>query len=136
MSFFNDLNMFQAVGLTFLTLAAAATLTASLRHRISRRAGLGWLSLWVGSAIALRWPETTKVAASFLGISRGADLVFYSAILAALAAFFLLFLRLRQAENHITELTRRIAILHAQKSLPKSRSTAADRERSDSSGIG
>jgi hypothetical protein len=77
---------------------------------MTSREGLFWSSLWFASAIALVNPGLTMSLARTLGIGRGADLVFYSAILAAGVAFFFTFLRLRRIEGQLTELVRHIAL--------------------------
>ncbi len=52
--------------------------------------------------------------AHFLGVGRGADLIFYLFALLGMAAVFNLHLRLRSHMEAMTELARRIAILSAQ----------------------
>ena len=45
-----------------------------------------------------------------LGIARGADLVFYCAILAMFIGFFMVYVRLRRLETTLTKLTRHLAL--------------------------
>jgi hypothetical protein len=58
-------------------------------------------------------PELTSKIATYLGIGRGADLVFYVVSLAGIAVVFNLHLRLRSYAEDISELTRSLAILSA-----------------------
>jgi hypothetical protein len=63
--------------------------------------------------VALVRPEWTAAAARFLGIARGADLVFYCSILSAMVGFLLTYLRLRRLESEITRLVRELALARA-----------------------
>src|SRR5204862_219906 len=78
---------FQTISLTVAALLFAVTLAAAARRAINRRAALGWAVLWIAAAVAIARPSLTVAVARFLGIGRGADLVFYCAILGMLVAF-------------------------------------------------
>lgn len=93
-------------------LAAHAAIRTG-RRQISRRQGLFWCLLWTAGTVAILSPMSTNVAASYLGIGRGADLVFYLAIVAGLWVCLAFYNRFRQLEAMITELVRRDAIEHA-----------------------
>ena len=69
-----------------------------------------WILLWAAAAIAIARPRLTVLAARALGIDRGADLIFYLAILATLIGFFLIYVRLRRVEENLTHLVRHLAI--------------------------
>ena len=74
--------------------------------------------IWLAAAGAILVPDATMRLAHLLGIGRGADLVFYIAILAALVVFFLLYLRLVRLEHHLTELVRHLALADAARRGP------------------
>ena len=99
---------FQIIGITFCALAISFTWFAG--KRLTRRSTLLWNLLWLGAAVTIAFPQMTVVMARSLGISRGADLVFYSAILAMIVGYFVIFVRLRRIEMSLTQLARRIAI--------------------------
>ena len=80
------------------------------RSRLSSRIALAWGVLWIAAAIAIAFPQLTVVVANFLGIARGADLVFYLAILGMFVAFFLVHLRLRRFEAELTKVVRELAL--------------------------
>ena len=63
--------------------------------------------------MAIAVPDLPGLAARALGIGRGADLVFYLAILAGLVACRYFYNRYRRLENVVTELARAIAIADA-----------------------
>ncbi len=104
---------FQIVGILVLIGLFALTLTNAARRHLSWRAATGWSLLWITSAAAIALPDSTMVAADLLGIDRGADLVFYCAILAMSAGFFLAFVRFRRLEQELTRVVRHLAIKEA-----------------------
>lgn len=72
-----------------------------------------WVLLSATAALAIRNPELTHQAAQILGIGRGADLVFYSAILAALFASYSYYIRLVRLENNLASVVRELAVTTA-----------------------
>lgn len=107
------MNAFQILGVGFSLLVVLLVAAALLRRRVARGPGVFWLLVWCAAAGAIAFPQATALAAAALGISRGADLVFYCAILAMMAGFFLVYARLRRLEASVTELTRYLAIRDA-----------------------
>ena len=101
---------FQIIGLTVSAIFALLTVAAMIRHRITRGSALAWLLLWIAAGVAFWEPELTRMVANRLGIQRGADLVFYCAILAMFVGFFLVFAKLRRVEDNLTTLVREIAV--------------------------
>ncbi len=107
------MNVFQILGATLLVLFSLVTAVAAFRRRLAWGPALFWIALWSAATAALIAPQLTVVAARLLGIERGADLVFYCGILALLAGFFLIYLRLRRIDQNVTVLVRQLAILEA-----------------------
>jgi hypothetical protein len=101
------MSAFQIIALTVLVLFTALTAASFARSR--RPAVLLWILVWGAAGVAIAVPNSTTWVAHALGIERGADLVFYFAVLGGLVAFFLVFLRLRGLNREITLLTRHIA---------------------------
>jgi len=101
---------FQILAISGLTVVVILTIRAVARKKISPAAGVFWLALWIGGAIAIGWPAITVEVARALGIARGADLVSYLSILAMLVGFFLLNLRIRRMESQITAIVRELAL--------------------------
>ncbi len=104
------MNTFQILGLLAAAAFIGVTVHRLTRHRLGAASGIGWIVLWAAAAIAIVFPEITVWLAGILGIQRGADLVFYVAILAGLAGFYLVLSRLRRIERDLTLLTRRLAL--------------------------
>jgi hypothetical protein len=107
--------VFVPVCATVMAFSAWRTATA----RVPRRSGLLWTLIWAAAAAFIAWPQTTTGIASWLGIGRGADLVFYLTTLGGLAAPIYFYLRQRRFEVLLTDVMRRQAIHDASKgSLP------------------
>ena len=107
------MNVFQLFGATLLLFFSVLTVVAATRRRMAWGPALFWLSLWIAAAVAIIDPRITVMVAHFLGIDRGADLVFYCGILAMFAGFFLTYVKLRRIDRNNTKLVRQIAILEA-----------------------
>jgi hypothetical protein len=101
---------FQLAAFVLLGLAVAATVTLAVRHRISGRVGFAWSLLWIAAIVAIARPELTVTVAHTLGIARGADLVFYLAILGMFVGFFAVYVRLRRFETEMTRIVRELAL--------------------------
>jgi len=101
---------FQTIGLTIAAILVAATFAAAAARAINRRAALVWIAVWIAAAAAIARPALTMTVAHFLGIGRGADLVFYCAILFMLIAFFYVYLRFKRLEREITTIVRHLAL--------------------------
>ena len=104
------LTSFQSIALIVAAVVLTATLAAAVAHAIDWRTAFAWSLLWIAAAVAIIRPSITSTIAHFLGIGRGADLVFYCAILGMLAGFFAVYIRLKRLEGDITRLVRAIAI--------------------------
>jgi hypothetical protein len=120
--------MFQLILQIVVGLLLLATLAAMYKGWTSRRGGLLWLAVWLAAALAIHWPWVTSRIARALNIGRGADLVFYCAVVAMLIGFWILYVRLRRMRRDITLLVRHLAIheaeLHGQ---PSARDDSAPR---------
>ena len=73
--------------------------------------------LFVGAGIFfVLFPDTTTDIAHWVGVSRGADLLFYSAILFLFFLILKLYSRLRKVEQKFTELVRNKSLEEAEES--------------------
>jgi len=81
-----------------------------VRNRIAGRVALAWSLLWIAAIVAIARPQLTVTIANALGIARGADLVFYLAILGMLVGFFAVFVRMRRFETEMTRVVRELAL--------------------------
>jgi hypothetical protein len=74
-----------------------------------------------GSGLALIInPEITNRIAHYLGIGRGADLIFYLSTLFLFFLCFNLYMRMKTYQAMMTEVTRQLALLRPIKEAPRS----------------
>ncbi len=104
------MNGFQIIGVSIAAIFGLVAVVGLVRRRIALPSGLFWLTIWTTAAIAILNPEWTRIVAESLGIARGADLVFYCAILAMFVGFFLVYAKLRRLDHRLTAIVREIAI--------------------------
>ncbi len=65
------------------------------------------------SLVLILFPDWTTDMAQLVGVGRGADLLLYLGLLGITFLCLLLYIRLREIEISLTELTRRLAIMNA-----------------------
>ncbi len=123
--------LFQVIGLLVCGSFAVSTALSMVRRRIGPFVGFAWLALWIAAGTAIAVPDTTVLVARVLGITRGADLVFYLAILGMIVGFFAFYMRLLRIEGEITSLTRFLALRQAEGTARRERAKA-DREKTGS----
>lgn len=106
-------NAFQILGISLTGCFGLLTVLGVVRRRLRPLPGTGWTLLWAAAAIAIARPQLTVVVAQALGIVRGADLIFYLAILGMFVGFFVVYVRLRRLDEGLTQVVRRLAIAEA-----------------------
>jgi len=125
----NGLNTFQIVVGGILAAFVLLLVLGSIRNLISKRDGVIWSLVGLAALIAILQPGiTTKIAAAF-GIGRGADLVFYVAILLMFLGFWMTYMRLRHLRKEMTSLVRHIAILQAEDGVGKGKNVETSKRQ-------
>jgi hypothetical protein len=71
------------------------------------------LVIFAGAVAAILFPQLTSLAANFLGVGRGTDLLLYILTLAFFFAVIMLSTRILKLQDNLTELTRQIALSNA-----------------------
>lgn len=112
------MNVFQLLGIGLAAAFVIGLVAGAARGRIRRATALAWGMLWIAAAVTIAKPEITKIAAQALGIARGADLVFYSGILAMFVGFFVVYVKLRRIDTTLTKIVRHIAMDEASPGSP------------------
>lgn len=105
------MNTFQSITIILLIGLFLKVLTSLRSGGTPPRVALAWTALVLASIYAILNPSFTASFASALGIGRGADLVFYSAIVAAVFGFYACYASFRKIELRLTILIRELAIL-------------------------
>ena len=88
-------------------------LGARSAYALSAWKKIGLLALFALMIVSVLFPTVTSAAASFLGVGRGADLVFYAATAAFLVYSITQYLRLQAERDRLHRLARKIALMEA-----------------------
>jgi len=110
-----ELSMFQRIAIAIVIVLFISSIVAMIKGWAGRREGLIWITVWLVAGVAILWPAVTSRIAAALGIGRGADLVFYSAVVVMMLGFWMVYIRMRRLRREITLLVRHLAILEAGK---------------------
>ena len=111
------MNLFQLIFVPVCGILTILVLLRGFRGHLGFRQALLWAAIWSLAAAVIAIPASASVFATWLGIGRGADLVFYAAVLAGLASSLYFYQRFRRLEFLCTELIRREAIRQATRGL-------------------
>ena len=79
--------------------------------RAWKKVALGFLA--IGMVIAVLFPDITNVAARFVGVGRGADLLLYATVVAFIAFALNNYLQRQHEKDALFRLARQVAILDA-----------------------
>ena len=109
------MTLFQAIFVPVCAAAGVLVAIRALRGHATIRQAVFWGGIWSLAAVLIAVPTAAAVAAHWLGIGRGSDLVFYGAVLAGMAACLYFYQRYRRLEVLCTELLRREAIRQAER---------------------
>ena len=78
-----------------------------------------WLVFWCLVAVVVITPKQTDVIAQFLGVGRGADLLFYLSILVLFFIVFKIIVKLEKIDRDITKVVCEIALEQENKKTQK-----------------
>jgi len=109
------MRLFQMIALPCMAAMLLVSARSLVKTPARPLAPLAWIALWLTGMVAVIYPDSTTQLARMLGIRRGADLLVYSAVLASIAGFYVMSVRLRQLSREITVLTREVALLEAER---------------------
>lgn len=83
---------------------------------------LGWTSIWVIAGILVWKPEITSRMALWVGIGRGSDLVFYTAIIVLTTIVLILLVWVDTLDERITRLVQHMALKEYERNASSDRS--------------
>ncbi|PRZ44375.1 hypothetical protein CLV47_101501 [Antricoccus suffuscus] len=97
-----------------LIAATVAVLFFLLRHRqrVSLKAGIRvtGILLVIAAIVCIVWPDIPQAVADAVGVTRGTDLMLYVLIVVFFFSAVGMYLRLRELDRRVVELSRSIAI--------------------------
>lgn len=77
---------------------------------LSFSATVGWLVFWIAAGVVAVWPDSTFIVARTVGVTRGADLVVYAALVVLFFVAFRSMVRQEKLQRDITTLTRALTL--------------------------
>ena len=83
-------------------------------RKITLKASLAWLIIWLSVLIVFWSPEIASRLAAFLGIGRGADLIVYIAIIVIIFLLYRIFVQIEKINRDISFIIRDIAKRHGE----------------------
>ena len=107
------MSIFQYIALPVIFLLIALSLLNLHKGKRRKRMIIPWICIWIIAGLAIYKPNTLTIIANYLGIVRGADLVFYCAVLLGIFSYFRSYILHKKISNEITNMTRKIAIRDA-----------------------
>ncbi len=110
------MNTFQWIAISGLAVVLLWDLRALVRAEGPLRLHLARIGLWILAIACVYQPDLTSMAARWVGIDRGADLVAYGFHFAFLAAALFFYSRYLQMRTTLTEVVRDLAIREATQS--------------------
>ena len=102
--------LIQIVIVLFAVFAIMRAVTRLRSHSIGWGGFLGWTCFWAAVACLALTPNATQWFARVLGVGRGADAVFYLAIVALFYLIFRIESKYRRLQQELTKLVRKLAI--------------------------
>lgn len=88
-----------------------------LQAKLSIKSLFFWTFFWLVAIILVWNPFLTNIFASWLGVTRGADAVFYLSLIFIFYFLFYLLGRIENLERQLSDLVRKIALKETEKFL-------------------
>lgn len=110
--------MYLSIKIFIIVIALFAISRAFLRFKDRKVSSFGllfWTVLWVLAVIFAFAPQGVSYLADLIGIKRGTDFVVYLSIILLFYMFFRVYVRFETLEQHITKLTRELALKNGRK---------------------
>lgn len=107
------MTLFQWLALIFLGGLLVREITWFARGRVLRAPWAVRCLVWISAALAIAFPDVTQQLATFVGITRGTDLVLYVFVLAFLGTAFYFYSRYVRMERQLTQIVRHLALREA-----------------------
>ncbi len=104
----------QYIIIIFAAFLIGRTLVNFQNHKLDLKRTILWILLWTVLLVISILPEVMGIPASILGIQRSIDVFVYVGIIALFYIVFLLYGKFETQREHITKLTRVIAIQQAE----------------------
>jgi hypothetical protein len=101
---------FQILASLFILFAINRIMTRYRQELIPKSEIAVWLFFWALVAVAIWWPHGTDIVASWLGVSRGVDVVVTASLAVIFYLMFQVFSHVHKLQRELTQLVRKLAI--------------------------
>lgn len=99
--------MIQIIFIVFFLFAIYKVVARYRAQELTFKEAVLWVVFWIGAGVIVITPNSTFYFAHLFGITRGADLVVYSALALIFFIIFKLMIRIEKLQRDITLLTRK-----------------------------
>lgn len=107
--------------LLFFIFAIVKVIARYRGHELSWRGAFVWILFWFIAGVVAIEPNSTFYLAHFVGVTRGADLVVYMALVGLFFIIFRFMLKFEHLNREITVLTRKISLMEANRQTEANR---------------
>lgn len=101
---------FQILASLFILFAINRIMMRYRQELIPKSEIVVWLFFWALVALAIWWPHGTDIIASWLGVSRGVDVVVTASLAVIFYLMFQVFSHVHKLQRELTQLVRKLAI--------------------------
>ena len=98
--------LFQLLFILFSLFAIISVIKRKREGLLGPKGMIFWIGFWLLAVILVLWPNSTRVVANYLGIGRGADLVFYVSLVVIFYLLFKLNVKLESLGRDVTKVVR------------------------------
>ena len=98
--------LFQLLFILFSLFAIISVIKRKREGLLGPKGMIFWIGFWLLAVILVLWPNSTGVVANYLGIGRGADLVFYVSLVVIFYLVFKLNVKLESLGRDVTKVVR------------------------------
>ncbi|OGH72596.1 MAG: hypothetical protein A3G00_02915 [Candidatus Magasanikbacteria bacterium RIFCSPLOWO2_12_FULL_43_12] len=98
--------LFQLLFILFSLFAIISVIKRKREGLLGPKGMIFWIGFWLLAVILVLWPNSTGVVANYLGIGRGADLVFYVSLVVIFYLLFKLNVKLESLGRDVTKVVR------------------------------
>lgn len=111
--------LFQILFILFSLFAIISVVKRKREGLLGPKGAIFWIGFWLLAVVLVLWPNSTGVVANYLGIGRGADLVFYVSLVVIFYLLFKLNIKLEAVGRDVTKIVRKETLNESETLNPK-----------------